>query len=105
MVRISNENSELVRDDCGNALGGLRTPYVDVPIASHVASSPDDPEGICGSMTYFTKEQVKEIYGSTDAYLEKFAAYVDEQVKENWISAIDGQKMKEWSEAAIQKLR
>lgn len=101
---MEREENGLVRDAYGNAAGGLRTPYVDVPIASYVASNPRDPEGICGAMTYFSESQVRELYGSFEGYLERFAAYVEEQVREGWLSTTDGEKMKEWSRQAVKKV-
>ncbi len=102
---LERADNRLVVDEFGNTRGGLRTPYVDVPIASYIACNPDDPEGICGRMEYFTKEQFEAKYGTTEVYLEEFAAYVDRQVKDHWISEIDGGKMKDWSKEAVTKLR
>lgn len=102
---LTRAKEDLARDVHGNALGGLRTPYVDVPIACYVACNPDDPEGICGKMSYFTRKQMEEIYGSEQIYLKEFAEYVDQQQKENWITGTDAEQMKEWSLQAVKKLR
>ena len=102
---IHRENHQLVRDEFGNAVGGFRTPYLDIPAAGYVASSPEDPEGICGSMTYFTKEKMTNLYGSIEIYLEQFSRYVDEQVMHHWLTESDGEKMKEWaSNTAVKNL-
>ncbi|MFT3982397.1 MAG: alpha/beta hydrolase domain-containing protein [Lachnospiraceae bacterium] len=95
----------LTRDQFGNAKGGLRTPFLDIPIASYLASNPEDPEGICGKITYFSRNQFKMLYGSEASYLEKFKEYVEAQVKEGWISDTDGQKMIAWSQAGIRKIK
>jgi hypothetical protein len=68
------------RDSFGNALGGLRTPFLDVPIATYIASNPDDPEGICGKMIYFTHAQVKKLYGTPEHYVELFEQAVKIQL-------------------------
>ena len=94
---LVRENGDLARDEYGNALGGLRTPYVDIPVASYIASNPDDPEGICGKMTYFTKTHLKELYNSREEYIERFTEYVSKQAEEHWISESDGKKMIEWA--------
>ena len=97
------KGDDLERDEHGNALGGLRSPYVDVPIAGYVASNPEDPEGICGAMTYFSREKVEELYGGVDGYLERFAEYTDRQAAEGWLTKTDAEKMKEWSRKAARK--
>lgn len=102
---LERENGTLRRDSFGNALGGLRTPFLDVPIATYIASNPDDPEGICGKMIYFTLAQVEKLYGTPDHYIELFEHAVRTQVDDGWISETDGRRMCEWSLRAIQKLR
>ena len=96
---------DLVRDEFGNARGGLRTPYVDVPIASYVASNPEDPEGICGTMQYFTADTVCRLYGSEEGYLRKFASCTRKQQEAGWLSKTDAEKMIEWSREAVKKIR
>ena len=95
----------LVRDAFGNAKGGLRTSYVEVPIATYVASNPDDPEGICGTMEYFTESTVKQLYGSEEGYLSKFKEYTLKQQEEGWISKTDAEKMIIWSREAVKHIR
>lgn len=98
------KEGDLARDEYGNALGGLRTPYVDVPIASYVASNPDDPEGICGKMTYFSVGELKHRYGSVREYLMCFSKCVEEQQSQGWISETDGKKMIDWSLETVKKI-
>lgn len=98
---IKRIGDDLAKDEYGNSVGGFRTPYVDVPIASYIASNPDDPEGICGRMTYFSKEKMEQIYGTADEYLHKFADAVKKQVEEKWVSETDGDKMIEWAKQVV----
>ncbi|MDD3413776.1 MAG: alpha/beta hydrolase domain-containing protein [Lachnospiraceae bacterium] len=101
---LYRENGKIKRDKAGNALGGLRTPFVDVPIATYVASNPEDPEGICGKMKYFTLQEVEKRYGSVDEYLQLFAKETHQQIEDGWISQTDGMKMIKWSKEAVKKL-
>ena len=94
---ITRKDGSLVFDEHGNALGGLRNPYLDVPIASYIACNPDDPEGICGRMTYFTKEKFLSLYGSRETYLSQFDSCVDEQLKAHWLTPTNAAEMKEWA--------
>lgn len=101
---LQRKGNELERDIHGNAVGGLRTPYVDIPLASYIASNPEDPEGICGVMTYFSKDKAIQLYGSENAYIEAFAKYVDKQQQDGWLTITDAKKMKVWSIEAAKKV-
>ena len=98
---LTRGGDDLERDEHGNAKGGLRSPYVDVPLAGYVASNPEDPEGICGTMAWFGKEKTERLYGSAKGYLEKFDEYTDKQVAEGWLTETDAGKMKEWARKAV----
>ena len=102
---MERTEEDLVRDTFGNAKGGLRTSYVEVPIATYVASNPDDPEGICGTMEYFTESTVKQLYGSEEGYLSKFKEYTLKQQEEGWLSKTDAEKMIDWSKEAVKHIR
>jgi hypothetical protein len=102
---LRRDGRNFQRDDFGNAVGGLRTPYVDVPIASYVASNPEDPEGICGKMTYFTRQQFGQRYGTTEWYWRQFEEYTHRQAKEGWIDADAAAAMIRWSREAVHHLR
>lgn len=95
---LTREGGGLKKDRYGNTEGGFRTPYVDVPIASYTACNPDDPEGICGKMEYFSKDMFTKTYKDREGYLKKFANAVERQVEEGWLSVTDGNKMKNWAE-------
>jgi hypothetical protein len=70
--RIETDDAgEIVRDDAGIAIGGIRTPAVDAPIAVHTGTNPTDSV-ICslfGSTTPLTPEQLAERYEDHDAYV------------------------------------
>jgi hypothetical protein len=102
--KCSPDGSELLRDEHGNVLGGLRSPFLDVPIASYLGSNPADPEGISGKITYFSREKMERLYGSFDTYLKKFIDYTQKQVVEGWVTEKDGKKMIQWAVDAEHKL-
>lgn len=95
---------ELLRDKHQNVIGGLRSPFLDVPIATYIACNPDDPEGISGKMIYFTKEKFLDLYQTKDNYLKLFSDYTDDQIQKGWISSTDGEKIKMWSVKAVNKI-
>jgi hypothetical protein len=102
---IQHRNGQILRDEHGNVRGGLRSPFVEVPAATYVASNPDDPEGISGTMTYFTREKFNTLYSSFENYLERFTAYTKKQAAEGWITGEDSEKVIAWAHQVKNKLR
>ena len=101
---VRDENGALVRDEHGNLLGGLRTPYVDVPAASYRGSSTKFTQGaMCGEKNPFSFEKMIALYGSLSAYLEKFRAYVEKQVEEGFLLPSDARRLIQWSERTAAK--
>jgi hypothetical protein len=85
----------LALDEFGNAVGGVRTPYLDVPVATYHASTPGP--GTCGNLgrkDSFAWDRLEKMYGSHSAYSAKFSAAVDRLVKERWLTEADARKMK-----------
>jgi len=75
------------RDEHGNALGGIRTPVVDVPVATH-SGEPVGDVLICaffGSSTPFEPERLVELYGTESAYVSAFDAALDDAVAGGWV--------------------
>jgi hypothetical protein len=65
----------LDRDQYGNALGGVRSPQVDAPIAT--LNSANTGAGFCrlfGSTTPFTPTQLAALYPTHDAFVKKWTA-------------------------------
>jgi hypothetical protein len=78
----------IARDSHGNALGGLRTPWVDVPDARYVASmSKENP--LRAGLERFSEARMTELYGSRDAYLKKLEARFEQMAKDKWIAKDD----------------
>lgn len=79
------------RDQFSNALGGVRSPYVDVPIASYGLP----PGGACpyiGTKTPFTKAQLSALYRNHGQYVSKVGAGVRTLVKDRYLLQSDGNK-------------
>jgi len=74
-IEFGGDPPEIVRDGHGIALGGIRLPDVDVPIAhnSAIQQTPDLFARLLGYHDAFTVETVRELYGSREGYLERFA--------------------------------
>jgi hypothetical protein len=76
------------RDRHGNALGGVRTPWVDVPDAQYVARiARGDP--LSAGMKPFNKEKMNALYGSRSNYESLLKQRAEAMVAERWLLAED----------------
>lgn len=91
VVRVSTPpaaaNEKLQRDADGNALGGIRSPVIDVPIAGY------DGEGCiaAGEMTSFTPERLAELYPTHQSYVTRLLAATDEAVADGFLLCQDAE--------------
>jgi hypothetical protein len=79
-------NVEFVLDQFGNIRGGVRTPYIDVPIVTY---------GWNGKVTPFNDKLLKQLYPSHEHYVRKVVAQTDGLLKDRWITVSDAELMKE----------
>jgi hypothetical protein len=83
----------IARDKYGNALGGLRTPWVDVPDGTYVgrvsAAAP-----LRSGIRRFSDEQMTKLYGSRARYLRLVNHKIDELVQGRWIMSQDAAMMR-----------
>jgi Alpha/beta hydrolase domain len=96
---IEVKNGEIVRDKNGNAKGGVRSPYVDLPTVRYIASAPivegDNPfRRLIGLQEPFAPEKLRKLYKSKENYLKLFNAEIDKMVTERWLMAKDGEALK-----------
>ena len=99
------DGTMMATDEHGNPLGGIRNPYVDVPVARYApvntAREPliDNPSEyvaanglqgaqiMCRLSAYqepFSPEKLRELYGSKERYLRAFEARLDELERDGW---------------------
>jgi len=92
-------------DANGNVMGGIRNPYVDVPVAkfnvrneaanppipnpsawvaAHGASAPGQMCGLAGYQTNYSKEQLQKLYGNKKAFQDRVKKNVAELEKTGW---------------------
>jgi Alpha/beta hydrolase domain len=86
----------LRRDAHGNALGGIRTPQVDVPIAAFAG---DGQEGslLCllfGTTNPFDAPTLAALYPDHAAYVDAFEAAADRAVEAGFVLPVDADLMK-----------
>ncbi|PRY13054.1 alpha/beta hydrolase domain-containing protein [Kineococcus rhizosphaerae] len=101
---------ELERDEDGTALGGVRPPWVQVPLAVHLPHGTaseeceppppwmpfSDPEALArlvGTVRRFPLAETRRRYGTRAAWLRRFAAATGQQVAAGWLLAEDGTEL------------
>ena len=116
-----DEALPLQRDQHGNAVAGVRSPWVDVPLAryyphstpraaeanasgtagdskpsrpgsSRPRLSPVDLADLMGCMTRLPPETLRALYGSAAIYRDRFGARLEQLVDERWIAPADGER-------------
>jgi hypothetical protein len=94
--RIALDQSlEIMRDADGNALGGLRLPWIEVPTARYAgALAQSGLASISGAKVPFDPARLQTLYGDHATYLRKFSASTDATLKARLILASDVQDMK-----------
>jgi hypothetical protein len=84
-LKTPGDGGPIALDDQGNALGGVRTAYLDVPATS--ITVPNAGPGLCyqtGSEKPLTNEQLRARYTSVDDYVSAFEARLAELTAQGW---------------------
>lgn len=104
----AQESLPLERDEHGNAVGGVRTPWVDVPIArdfphstiaggGQMAGPPGRPRidlgDIMGCMFRFDADELRALYGTPAEYQKRFAESLEGTVSGGWIAEADVERL------------
>lgn len=101
---VENDGSIMALDEDGNPVGGIRSPYVDVPVASYhapnraadtpvanpgawLAANPGGANLMCrlaGYQKTFTPAELKARYGDTNTYRRRVEARMQELESAGW---------------------
>jgi hypothetical protein len=87
-------------DEYGNALGGVRNPYIEYPLATYYGQSrPLDEESaffcsLAGYKEPFDHDKTKSLYPTREDYLNKVNAMADRMVTERLLTKSDGERIK-----------
>lgn len=84
------KDGEFVKDEFGHSIGGIRCPHIRVPVANYKATVGLGETN--GTMEYFSKEKLKDLYGDKDKYLMKFREAVEEDVKQRLLTSKDAER-------------
>lgn len=95
-LELDARSREVTVDDAGIAVGGIRTPQVDVPVAV-LSGSGQPPNGFCGlfgTTTPFTAAALADRYPDHDAFVEAWGSAVDEAVAAGAMLEADAENVK-----------
>jgi len=101
LVFAETAGPTLVRDQYGNAKGGIRTPVVDVPLAANTGEK-NQGGSFCvvfGTTVPLDAATLAALYPTHDDYVQKFDAATDKAVKAGFMLAPEA---KNWKAAARQ---
>lgn len=103
-LEVAGDPPALVRDNVGNARGGVRTPYVDAPIATLSGYGQDaNASRLCslfGTTVLFDRETLAKLYPNQEAYVAAVNKSVDSAVASTLLLKPDGDLIKAWAQAS-----
>ena len=101
IIRDPATPGNLARDSFGNATGGIRLPWMDIPDACYVGViSPKNP--LEGGMKRFDEARMRTLYGSRAAWEARLRTRLRRMARERWIAAEDiGLMMKRGTTPAL----
>lgn len=91
-------SNDAVRDEHGNILGGVRTAWVDVPIAT-LTGNPPAGGGFCrlfGTTSLFDDAKLAELYGDDETYVELVATSLAQSVADGFLMQADADLILEY---------
>jgi len=94
--RLATHQDHFVTDACGNALGGVRSPWMDVPTARHsgLGQKPNGFAILFGTTEVFDAETLARLYpGGRLEYLRNFTAALNAAIAEGNILKADQQEI------------
>jgi hypothetical protein len=96
---IEVADGRIVRDAVGNAKGGVRSAYVDVPTVRYIAAAPtaagENPfRRLIGLEEPIAPAKLRAMYGTREAYLRMFDRRIDEMVAAGWLLRDDAARLR-----------
>ena len=107
-MKPGDPSPEVVRDEHGNGVGGIRLPELEAPTASHSGFG-TQREGtrfgfLYGTATDFDSEQLAALYPDSASYLDAWNAALDNLVEQGMILPEDAPPMRQRTEAWAARL-
>ncbi len=95
-ITRNDDATDLLRDQFGNAVGGVRTPYVDAPVAtfSGLGQTGSSFCFLFGTTALFDDDTLATLYPSREAYIDAIDASTNSAVEKGFILPEDGELIK-----------
>lgn len=84
---MANDGSLMALDSNGNALGGIRNPYVDIPVTKYTAGNNGEAGILCILSVWempFSEEKLRDLYGNKENYVRLFEQSLSQQEEDGW---------------------
>ncbi|MEP5766701.1 MAG: alpha/beta hydrolase domain-containing protein [Halieaceae bacterium] len=98
-LELTDDQSAYPKDDNGNVLGGIRTPYVDAPVA--VLSGEGQAGGsfcfLFGTTALYTAEQLASLYVDEAGYVAAVTAATESAVAADFLLQVDADAIIAWA--------
>jgi hypothetical protein len=95
-LATNDAGTAFAKDDLGNVLGGVRTPYVDAP-AAVLSGEGQQGGGFCllfGTTDLFDAAQMAALYVDRDGYIAAVSEAADDAVARGFLLAADAERIK-----------
>lgn len=77
-------------DECGNALDGVRSPHLDVPLSRYeVHAAPGPRCALAGRETPLSARELLARYGDVESYLKRFTERLDASIRDGFLLGLD----------------
>jgi hypothetical protein len=99
LLEINDDNSDYIYDALGNALGGIRTPYVDAPSAI-LRGEPNTGASFCrlfGTTSLFSAEQMASLYIDEAGYINAVTVSTNAAVAAGFLLQEDADAIITWA--------
>ncbi|KAI5467805.1 hypothetical protein BGZ63DRAFT_431361 [Mariannaea sp. PMI_226] len=94
-IQTIGTTDEIVRDEHGNAMGGVRTFHVEAPVSRLVAATPRGrPNWYWGSEVLFEAEKLRALYGSVSNYRQLAGKSLVRQVESGFLLPADAETLR-----------
>ncbi|KAH8693644.1 hypothetical protein BGW36DRAFT_301521 [Talaromyces proteolyticus] len=95
VIHTVGDSDDIVRDEYGNAKGGVRTVHTDVPLARFVAATPKGrPNWYRGSEMPFHEHKLKAMYGTVFNYRKEAGQALRKQMQAGFLLAADAEVLR-----------
>jgi hypothetical protein len=96
LLELNADSTGFELDSLGNVKGGIRTPFVDAPVAI-LSGLGQEPGGLCGlfgTTILFGEVQLADLYPDKQSYIDAIDASADSAVDAGFLVPADGELIK-----------